>query len=244
MGTGSRWNWKIIQLLYRIDILGHCTVRADGWPTHTRLCIARKMLAGQLATTVQGRPQPVLHDHNHLPISSHYCVLGDPVPSTVHLHSNGGSMDRRMFLCRTTSLPANRQQISKHGMNSLVAAFEVLIPSTDPPPIAHVILIVIVLGLYLGWCYVTAATQGFIPYSFLDPRNGVGMMIGFIVGVLAGAIFTFFVVMGVIWVRRRIAPEGKRSKHDTSYNSRGDVEMTMDAPDTLSEMSPRIIPRK
>ena len=112
-------------------------------------------------------------------------------------------------------------QITRHGLNSLFALFEVLVPRTAPPPPLHLLFLVVLLALYLGLAYVTRAAQGFYVYSFLDTgRQGAGLTAGYIVGILVGACIIFGVVWAIIWVRERLT-EGRRTQ--TKF---GDVEMS------------------
>lgn len=96
-------------------------------------------------------------------------------------------------------------------------------------PWLHIPFIVIILAMYLGLAYVTHATQGWYPYGFLDPKNGAGQLAAYIVGILVASLIIFLLVWGIIWVRRRFAGTGKRSKRDTGarghYRPTTDVEM-------------------
>lgn len=58
------------------------------------------------------------------------------------------------------------------------------------------------LALYLALAYLTHYTQGFYPYSFLDPSRGSGRLAGYILGVLAAACVVFGVVWALVWLRR------------------------------------------
>lgn len=120
-------------------------------------------------------------------------------------------------------------QISRHGLNSLAALTEILLPATNPPPWLHIPLLVLLLALYLALAYVTHATQGFYPYAFLDPSYGRGRLAGYVIGIAAASVVIFLIVWGLIWIRRRLTGVGKRSKKDRD-NSRylsasHDVEM-------------------
>lgn len=122
----------------------------------------------------------------------------------------------------------NINQVSKHGLNSLVALFEVVFPDTSRPPIFHLVFIVLLLALYLCLAYVTHETQGFYPYAFLDPENGSGSLAGYILGILAASCVIFFIVWGVVWLRSKFTPKGKLSKYDSHVGRQtggADVEM-------------------
>jgi uncharacterized membrane protein len=86
-------------------------------------------------------------------------------------------------------------QISLHALNSLFALFEIVIPRTNPPPPLHILILVILLALYLALAYITHATQGWYPYSFLDHKHGGGHLAAYIMGILGAAC----VIFGVVW---------------------------------------------
>lgn len=93
-------------------------------------------------------------------------------------------------------------QISQHALNTVFAAFEIFFTRTSPPPPAHLPILVLILALYLALAYLTHATEGFYPYSFLDPKKGSGRLAGYILGTLAAACIIFGVVWIAIWIRR------------------------------------------
>lgn len=124
-------------------------------------------------------------------------------------------------------------QISQHALNSLFALFEILLPRTSPPPPLHIVCLVILLACYLALAYITHATEGFYPYSFLDPSKGSGRVIGYCFGILIASCIIFGIVWGVIWLRnlatQRLGLEGKfavqRRKVDGLDVREEDVEM-------------------
>ena len=132
--------------------------------------------------------------------------------------------------------------ISRHGLNSAFALFEVLVPATFMMPWLHIVFGILVLALYLALAYVTHATEGFYPYSFLDPADGRGRLVGYVFGIAAGFIVLFCVVQGLIWLRRKCTGGMmKESKKDIyrgiGFRPRGeragmteDVEMMEDRP--------------
>lgn len=121
-------------------------------------------------------------------------------------------------------------QISRHGLNSLAALSEIVLPTTNPPPWLHIPLLVILLALYLGLAYITRATQGFYPYAFLNPVYGSGRLAGYIIGIALACVVIFLIVWGLIWVRRRFTGIGKRSRKNRPVprylGATRDVEMT------------------
>ena len=97
-----------------------------------------------------------------------------------------------------------RLQISQHALNSLFAIFEIIMPRTSPPPPLHILFLVILLACYLALAYITHATQGWYPYSFLDTSKGSGRVTGYCFGILAAIVIIFGVVWGLIWLRNRV----------------------------------------
>jgi len=121
--------------------------------------------------------------------------------------------------------------ISRHALNSLFALVEIILPATEPPPLLHLVGLVILLLLYLALAYLTHATQGFYVYSFLDPNTGTGKVTGYCFGIFAAILVIFFVVWALIWARRRYTRQGKRSKRDLQRRvslDREEVEMNTD----------------
>lgn len=82
------------------------------------------------------------------------------------------------------------------------------------------------MALYLALAYLTHATQGFYPYSFLDPNNGSGKLAAYIIGILAAACVIYGIVWVIIWIRRWIT-ETKLAMHGKFAKNRniGDEEM-------------------
>ena len=86
--------------------------------------------------------------------------------------------------------------------------------------------VVLILALYLALAYLTHATQGFYPYSFLDPKNGSGSMAGYIIGILVASIVIFFIVWVAVWLRKKYTRPGKRSKYDNRLDHNNALEMS------------------
>lgn len=118
-------------------------------------------------------------------------------------------------------------QTSQHALNTVFAAVEILLTRTLPPPLAHLPILVLLLALYLALAYLTHATQGFYPYSFLDPNGGSGRLAGYILGILAAACVIFGIVWLIIWIRRWLT-ESKLGMHGKFAKTSGveDEEMS------------------
>lgn len=110
------------------------------------------------------------------------------------------------------------KDVSQHGINSFFALFELIFARTAPPPWIHVLWLILILALYLALAYITHATKGFYPYSFLDPGpdgpGGDGWVAGYILIIAVAVVVIFAVVKGLIWARvwlteRKMGMEGK-----------------------------------
>jgi len=70
----------------------------------------------------------------------------------------------------------------------------------------HLPILILLLALYLSLAYITHATQGFYPYTFLDPSSGHGNRVaGYCFGILAAACVIFGLVWCLIWSRNWLA---------------------------------------
>lgn len=91
--------------------------------------------------------------------------------------------------------------LSIHAMNSFMAAFEIIFPTTEPLAWMHLPVLMVVLSLYLGLAYLSRATGGFWVYEWLDPEFGYGKIIAHIAGYTAAIVVIFVVVRYAIWLR-------------------------------------------
>jgi hypothetical protein len=102
--------------------------------------------------------------------------------------------------------------VSQHALNSVFALFEITIPRTDPLPFLHAIAIVVILGLYLCVAYITYHDDHFYVYDFLNVQeHGSGVVAGYIIGILVGAIVLFIIIRYLILLRKWIT-ESKMGK--------------------------------
>lgn len=110
-------------------------------------------------------------------------------------------------------------QISQHGLNSLYAILEIVLPTTAPHPWISIPFLILLLLLYLCVAYITVHTEGFYPYSFLNPKtNGSGLVTGYCFGILAAILVIFLVSSGLIWLRVWLVKGRiKRSPRDPFY---------------------------
>ncbi|KAJ5115242.1 hypothetical protein NUU61_001001 [Penicillium alfredii] len=127
--------------------------------------------------------------------------------------------------------------ISQHGLNSLYALLEIILPATAPHPFIAIPVLILLLLLYLCVAYITYHTQGFYAYSFLDPGDHgqhSGLVTGYCFGILAAILVIFFVSWSLIrlrvWLtggkikRSRYDPVRQHGLSDGSLDGRGRVE--------------------
>ena len=94
--------------------------------------------------------------------------------------------------------------VSQHGLNSLFALFEILVPRTAPMPWVHVFWLILMLLGYLGVAYITVATEHWYTYSFLNYQavGGRGIVAAYIIGIAVGIVVIFSLVKGLVWLRQ------------------------------------------
>ncbi|KAJ4989066.1 hypothetical protein SVAN01_05504 [Stagonosporopsis vannaccii] len=95
--------------------------------------------------------------------------------------------------------------LSVHGLNSVFAIVEILLPATEAPPVSHLSVVLLILSVYLGLAYLTRYTQGFYVYEWLNPAHGTVSIVLHVLGYAAGIIAIFFLVSGAIRVRNMFA---------------------------------------
>lgn len=127
-------------------------------------------------------------------------------------------------------------QISSHGLNSVIALLEIILPRTQPLPWIQLPWFVFIMGGYLGIAYITEATQGFYTYSFLNPdTKGAGITAAYCIGIMAGTAILFCIVKGLIWVRMWIT---ERLFHMTGKLSHKDASAVAPFPRVQKTVSP------
>ncbi|KGO70310.1 FAR-17a/AIG1-like protein [Penicillium italicum] len=113
------------------------------------------------------------------------------------------------------------QNISQHALNSAYALLEIILPTTAPHPYIALPFLILMLLFYLSVAYITHATQGWYPYTFLD----VGVhgqkskrVTGYCFGVLAAVLISFLFSWTLIHLRRRLTHgKIKRARRDSLW---------------------------
>ncbi|KAJ3847812.1 hypothetical protein EV368DRAFT_50523 [Lentinula lateritia] len=95
--------------------------------------------------------------------------------------------------------------ISIHVLNTAWSVFEMIGTNSPPPRWSMLPCMIIILALYLALAYVTHATQGFYPYSFLNPSTSHSLLAGYIIGIAVAACIVFTLAKTIMWARTRFA---------------------------------------
>ncbi|KAF5374632.1 hypothetical protein D9615_008914 [Tricholomella constricta] len=94
--------------------------------------------------------------------------------------------------------------ISVHLLNTAFGLAEVFFTDIPPAPWLTLPMGILVLACYLGVAYITHDTQGFYPYSFLNPHKQKALLAAYIVGIAVGYCIIFLFVRLLIILRIRI----------------------------------------
>tara|TARA_R110002003_G_scaffold214_20_gene16139 strand:+ start:5196 stop:6179 length:984 start_codon:yes stop_codon:yes gene_type:complete len=95
--------------------------------------------------------------------------------------------------------------VSVHGLNSVFAIVEIVLPATAPPPLTHLSIVLLVLSVYLGLAYLTRYTQGFYVYEWMNPAHGNASIILHVLGYAGGMVAIFVIVRYAIVARNMLA---------------------------------------
>lgn len=101
--------------------------------------------------------------------------------------------------------------LSVHGLNSVFAITEIILPATEPLPWNHLSVVLLVLSTYLGLSYLTRATQGFYVYEWMNPAHGNWSIVLHILG-YAGGIVMLFIIARYAMVARNMLLKQKASR--------------------------------
>ncbi|KAJ3758344.1 hypothetical protein EV360DRAFT_44135 [Lentinula raphanica] len=93
--------------------------------------------------------------------------------------------------------------LSLHILNSVWSLFEMIGTNSPAPRWCMLPCMIIILALYLAVAYITHATQGFYPYSFLDPSTSHSLLAGYIVGIGVAACIVFSLAKTIMWYRAK-----------------------------------------
>ncbi|KAH8716861.1 hypothetical protein GQ44DRAFT_730385 [Phaeosphaeriaceae sp. PMI808] len=131
--------------------------------------------------------------------------------------------------------------VSVHGLNSVFAIVEILLPATAPPPLSHLSVVLLVLSIYLGLAYLTRYTQGFYVYEWMNPAHGKASIVLHVLG-YAGSIIAIYVIVHYAIIGRNLIAQkleirrsqGQREKaiklDDRSNTWSANVEIEIEKP--------------
>lgn len=129
--------------------------------------------------------------------------------------------------------------ISVHGLNSVFAAAEIILPATEPLPWNHLSVVLGVLSIYLGLAYLTRYTQGFYVYEWMNPAHGNVSIILHVLGYAGGMITLFCLARYTIVLRNLLLQrlqECKAGKLDQKRFQLDDKSDTWSAKVVVSEV--------
>jgi hypothetical protein len=110
--------------------------------------------------------------------------------------------------------------LSVHGLNSVFAMTEIVLPATEPLPWNHLSVVLGVLSMYLGLTYLTRYTQGFYVYEWMSPAHGSVSIILHILG-YAGGIVALFVLTRYAIVANMLAERRRGGREEEDLGEKG-----------------------
>ncbi|KAJ2918095.1 hypothetical protein MD484_g2315, partial [Candolleomyces efflorescens] len=111
--------------------------------------------------------------------------------------------------------------ITKHSLNAAFGLFELIFTNAGPHPWLHLLWTIVILGLYVATAYITRATQGFFPYTFLDPKDLKTLFIS-LGGITGAQIVLFILTWGIIKLREALVWRRQTKKSDRNGVVHGD----------------------
>ncbi|OQE38462.1 hypothetical protein PENCOP_c008G03657 [Penicillium coprophilum] len=113
------------------------------------------------------------------------------------------------------------QNISQHGLNSVYALLETILPATAPHPFIAIPFLLLMLLLYLCVAYITHKTEGWYPYSFLDVGDHghkSRRVVGYCFGILGAVLVVFVISWALVHLRCGLTHGRiKRARRDPLY---------------------------
>jgi len=96
------------------------------------------------------------------------------------------------------------KNVSVHALNTVFALVEVFLTRGGPQPWLHVPFLILILGGYVGIAYITHATQGWYPYSFLNPQKEGPFLAAYLVGIPLAAVIIFSIVWAICLAKEHL----------------------------------------
>ncbi|KAJ5210917.1 FAR-17a/AIG1-like protein [Penicillium cf. griseofulvum] len=206
------------------DILGHWLLHAIRCHSYSLLCTNRSLGSPRpLATELSHTTQPIVCNDHNIPVSRYGCLLGSHFYSTVvqgdiHQLAKSALLMQRKAKDEYKQFKLTIPQISQHGLNSLFALLEIILPATPPHPFIAIPFLFLMLLLFLCVAYITHETQGWYPYTFLDVGDHgqkSKLVVGYCFGILAAVLIFFHVSWALIHLRCRLTYRRiKRARRD------------------------------
>jgi hypothetical protein len=111
--------------------------------------------------------------------------------------------------------------LSVHGLNSVFAMTEIVLPATEPLPWNHLSVVLSVLSMYLGLTYLTRYTQGFYAYEWMGPAHGNVSIILHILGYAGGIVALFVLARYAIVARNMLAERRRGGREEEDLGEKG-----------------------
>lgn len=119
--------------------------------------------------------------------------------------------------------------ISVHGLNSVFAIVEIILPATQPQPWNHLSIVLAVLSAYLGLAYLTRETQGFYVYEWMNPAHGNASIVLHIAGYAGAMVLSFILSRFAIVARNNVAKKFGLSKENGKFGKEMDSDNASEA---------------
>jgi hypothetical protein len=95
--------------------------------------------------------------------------------------------------------------ITFHCLNLVFSATEVTFSAVGPQRWTHVLVVMGIMGAYIGIAYVVWASRGWYVYEFMDSQMmSPGLTAGYCFGIGGIGVVAFFVVQGIVWIKMKI----------------------------------------
>ncbi|KAI3602248.1 hypothetical protein WG66_002437 [Moniliophthora roreri] len=107
------------------------------------------------------------------------------------------------------------RNITVHALNTVFCGFEMIFTNNPPPKLLMLPFMILILIGYLGVAYITHETQGFYPYSFLDPQKQGPLLAAYIAGIGVAEVLLFGIAWVAMWARQKFFSRSLEQMEET-----------------------------